>query len=120
MNLASARRYEHLDAPHGSTTTTTRRLGMAAPTRLGVTRARLVAEGHRGGLGRQLRGGLPMAQTPTGGRRGGVAHPASARADPALDGRAARPAARAVGPWRRSVRLPRRRVDHAPGGRRDL
>ena len=35
---------------------------MAAPARLGVAPPRLVAEGHRGGIGRQLRRRLPVAQ----------------------------------------------------------
>ncbi len=107
--------------PHDSSTAaTTRRLGMAVPTRLGVTPAGLVAEGHRGGLGRQPRRGLSVAQPAPGGRGGGAAHPTAARSGSALDGRAARPAACALGARGRSVRLPGRRVDGAAGGRRHL
>src|SRR5258708_7491764 len=116
MNLASARRYGHIAPPHATTATTTRRLGMAAPACLGVTSARLVAEGHCRGFGRQLRCGLSMAQAPAGGRRGGAAHPAAAWADPALEGGAAGPAARPVGARGRGVGLPGRRLDGAARG----
>src|SRR5258707_10907121 len=106
MNLASARRYEHIAPPHDTTATTTRRLGMAAPACVGVTSARLVAEGQCRGCGRQLRGGRSMAQAPAGGRRGGAAHPAAAWAAPALDGGAAGPAAPPGGARGRGVWVP--------------
>ena len=114
MNLASARRHEDLATPHDRTTTTTRRLGMAAPARLGVIRARVVAEGHRCRPRRKPRGGLPVAQTPPRGRCGRPAHPAAAWTDGALDGGAARRGAGAVGARRRGVWVPRRRVDGPP------
>ncbi len=120
MNLASARRHEDLATPHDRTTTTTRRLGMAAPARLGVIRARVVAEGHRCRPRRKPRGGLPVAQTPPRGRCGRPAHPAAAWTDGALDGGAARRGAGAVGARRRGVWVPRRRVDGPPRRRGHL
>src|SRR5258706_3712635 len=116
MNLASARRYEHIAPPHDTTATTTRRLGMAAPACLGVTSARLVAEGHCRGFGRQLRCGLSMAQAPAGGRRGGAAHPAPAWGDPALEGGVAGPAARPVVAPGRGGWLPWPRLEGAARG----
>src|SRR5258706_13753405 len=120
MNLASARRYEHIAPPHDTTATTTRRLGMAAPACLGVTSARLVAEGHCRGFGRQLRCGLSMAQAPAGGGRGGAADPAAAWADPPLEGGAAGPAARPVGPPGRGAWLPGPGLDGEARGRGHL
>jgi transposase len=53
---------------------------VATPARLGVVASRLVAEGHRGGLGREPCRGLPMAQART--REGGGVGALRRRAHP--------------------------------------
>src|SRR5437879_10681546 len=118
MNLASGRGHEQIKYPNHAISQTGR-LGMATEACLRIARAGLVAEGYRGGFGRQPRGGLPVAQARPGRRSPGVAHAAAAWADPAPDGGAARAAARAVGARSRSVWLPRRRLDGIARRRRD-
>ncbi len=93
---------------------------MAASARLGVAPPRLVAEGHRGSVGRQLRRRLPVDQAGAREGRGGAAHAAPPRRPRQVDGRAARPDPGVVGARGRDVWIPRRRVDGQPRRGGDL
>src|SRR5258708_4656873 len=87
-------------------------MGMAPSAGLGTASSRMVAEGHRGGVGRELRGGVPVDQArPRGRRRAGTAHAATAGRPREADGRAARADPDAVGLWRAGVWVPRRCLD---------
>src|SRR5215470_12138585 len=96
---------------HADSKETTRRLGMAAAARLGITPAGLVAEGHRRGLRGQLRRCLSVDQADARGWRGGAADAASAGRPDEADGRAADADPWALGPWGRGIWVPWRRVD---------
>src|ERR671915_1972722 len=76
--------------------------------------ARVVPASDRRGPRRQRRGGQPVDDTRPPGRLGGLA-PSPAPWSPAPTvGRAARPAARTLTPWPRSVQLPGTALDPRP------
>src|SRR5262245_44224132 len=92
--------------------------GPASPG-VGVGPAGLDAARRRRGLGRDPRGGQPVAEAGPGGGPGGAAAPARPRRAAEAHGRAAGPGAGAAGVGPGGVRLPRRRVDGAPHRGRD-
>src|SRR5258708_28248655 len=93
---------------------------MAAPARLGVAPTGLVAEGHRGSVGRQLRRRVPVDQARPRAGRGGPAHSTPPRWASEADVRAARADPGVVGPRGRGVRVPGRCLDRPPHRRRHL
>src|SRR5438552_12808594 len=95
--------------------------GGTAAAGLGTGPARMEAAHYRRGIGRDRRGGEPMAPPGARGRRGGPA-PSAASGRPAQAlARPTRAPPRAAGPWRRGSWLPWRPVDPPArgGGDRD-